>query len=154
MALIPIRFNRDFVASIAAIGLMGAFFGDVVQAQTANKDVYETCGHSFSGWIRVNGILHCLYNSDEPGWTQSVIPGKNPVDRSKASLVNANSSSGYYRPSRSLPFPPGYSSSDTVNRAPAVSTSGSSVQSGINQYGPRGGCYQINSKGNKDYGKC
>ena len=135
--------------------LLNLASGEYVSAQVANRDVYETCGYSFSGWIRANGIIHCFYNSDEPGWSQSVIPGKNPIARSGSGQGSGNNDSGYYRPIRSLPYPPGYTGGARDVRIPSAAASGGSPQdlSG-NLYGPRGGCYRINSKGNKDYGKC
>ena len=155
MLKLRFRFLCGCSAWFSVAFLLNLCSGEYVSAQVVNRDVYETCGYSFSGWLRANGIIHCFYNSDEPGWNQSVIPGKNPIARSGSGQGGSKNNGGYSRPLRSLPYPPGYTGGTRDVGIPSTAGSGGRPQdlSG-NLYGPRGGCYRLNSKGNKDYSKC
>jgi hypothetical protein len=95
-------------------------------------EVFVKCGPSSTGVIEVGGRKVCLMGAVETRQT-----------------ATSDGSSSIGGGSGTFGLQGGY----RANYARPASSAARSDMSG-NLYGPRGGCYRLNSKGNKDYRKC
>ena len=128
------------VVRCAAIGSISAALYFFAASPSYSDEIFRRCGRGYSGFVSTPGSLNCI--KKDGSFSNKTT--------SYSSLVNSTgfgSGSGYSPSTRSGS---GYSPSD---RSTSYSTPRGSNQSG-NLYGPRGGCYRLNSKGNKDYSKC
>lgn len=91
-------------------------------------EIFRTCGMNSLGFVRVGNQLECIYG-------RKIVSGSDSSSSQSYSLTTE----GNRVYSELSPVPvAGYRPGDMSG----------------NLYGSRGGCYRLNSKGNKDYGKC
>ena len=148
-AVLPIKKDPSSRLVILTASMLRAFFIlSLINAGTSLGQQWpyyfwpSTCNSRHAGWISVSGVVKCI-----PKYSPSDSQALQASDVADTASSVSGLSGG--RSSASSPYTQSSPSSNQYTQSSTTTVTG-----GVNHYGPRGGCYQYNSKGNKDYSKC
>lgn len=137
-AIYVLNGRRWAMLKLAIASILSVLF---VPSVVRSDEIVSRCGVTASGFVRTSKETICIYDRLEP-------------------LASGSSgSSSYSQPATSTSSPvvsggTGGAGGSGIPQPIAGGSRGSLYSQSRNLYGPRGGCFRLNSRGNKDYGAC
>jgi hypothetical protein len=123
---------------LAIISILSVIFAPSV---VRSDEIVSRCGVAASGFVRTSKETICIYDRLEP--VASGSSGSSSYSQPAASTSSAVVSGGA-----------GGAGGSGIPQPITEGSRGSLYPQSGNLYGPRGGCFRLNSSGNKDYGAC